>query len=101
MFPAWPCSAPQWQAPIPRGIRFAPIDAELFEYLDQKLRGMVEDVGLDRFLVQRLRGVADGDGLIPEVELLKFPRPWHLPGEPNPHLLPCPVRGHSKACGTH
>ncbi|CAI5495724.1 unnamed protein product [Closterium sp. Naga37s-1] len=67
-------------APIPRGIRFAPVDAEVFQYLSRKVRGEVEDVGLDRLLVQRLRRVADCDGLIPEIELLKFPRPWHLPG---------------------
>eukprot|EP00897_Mesotaenium_endlicherianum_P008911 jgi/Mesen1/8048/ME000043S07432 len=68
------------RAPIPKGIRFAPTDYEVFEYLFMKLCGKQQDVGLDRFLVRRLRGIEDSDGLIPEVELLHFSRPWHLPG---------------------
>eukprot|EP00271_Cylindrocystis_brebissonii_P010147 TRINITY_DN26247_c0_g1_i1.p1 TRINITY_DN26247_c0_g1~~TRINITY_DN26247_c0_g1_i1.p1 ORF type:complete len:1446 (-),score=275.93 TRINITY_DN26247_c0_g1_i1:719-5056(-) len=67
-------------APIPRGIRFAPTDFEVFEYIARKLRGVQEEAGLDRFLVKRLRGLPDSPGLIPVVELLSFPRPWHLPG---------------------
>ncbi|CAI7769732.1 unnamed protein product [Closterium sp. NIES-54] len=35
-------------APIPRGIRFAPVDAEVFQYLSRKVRGEVEDGPMTR-----------------------------------------------------
>ena len=87
------CSQPLsvWQAPIPVGIRFAPTDYEVFDYLERKIEGRREGGGaLDSFLVGRLRGMRDSSGLMPEIELLKYPRPWNLPGTFSPPPPACP-----------
>eukprot|EP00897_Mesotaenium_endlicherianum_P008912 jgi/Mesen1/8049/ME000043S07433 len=65
------------QAPIPKGIRFAPTDMELFEYLHWKLQGRDQVAAPFVSFVRRLCGF---ENLVLEIDFLSYSQPWLLPG---------------------